>query len=1163
MYGQIKIGTWNINGLGKGTEKLHDNDFKLILNKFDIFSLIETWHTQNTKVSLRGFDSIAVTRKKKYKKGRHSGGILIYIKNAIRKGVSQITTWLKLKKSFFGLQKDIFLCITYRRPSNKRACDEYFNTMEEELLKYSSQGNICITGDINARTGIKEDFIEIDNITDELTFVTEDKTGHKIRNNLDMKTNTAGLQLLNLCKVTDMMIINGRKIGNLTGHYTYYTNNGSSVVDYTIADSLLIEDILYHTIDLPSYLSDHCLQKFGIRTCYKPNKTNSSTSLDPLPQKFIWDRNSPNNYPFALLQKEIINKLTDFQFKHFTDDLNGINEATETLTSIMIEAGKHSLKLPRRKKNKTQRNKNKWFDQDCDTKRRLFRQLQKSLQKDPKNPFLRGLFNKEKKAYKKLLRHKKQLSKDRLISELSVLGSTNPKMYWQIIDKLRNPDENEPLSSDIPTEDWVTHFKNLSLQSYADDSLNEEIENLEINNPECTLNDAITIREIKLNIKKLKNNKACGEDLILNEMIKSGSNILLPSIAKLFNMVLSNGKFPELWNTSLQSPIFKSGNHLDPNNYRGISITSCMGKLFTTILQSRLLSYLEDNNKLSPKQAAFRPGYSTTDHLYTLKSLINKYVHVNKEKLFVCFVDFRKAFDKVWRNGLFVKLLRMGISGNFYNLIKHMYKTTKSKVKLPLGLSTIFEHNTGIKQGDGLSPLLFDVFINDLNNIFDDTCDPPKLGTLGIHNLLYADDLIIMSTSKEGLQRGLDKLDTYCKTWHLEINSDKTKVMVLSKSGKIPKDFQAKYNKILIQNVKYYKYLGLILYNNGNFVKGTSDLKIRAQRAWFKCKSSLFSNSTNNVHLLLNLFDKLVKPILLYGVEIWGPDFLTKLFIKEDLKIVDSFFCEIVHNRACKSILGVRKNSSNIAVRAELGRTPLYPYIVGAVFKYWYKLLTQTKNPILKEAYLFEIRMKNTGKQSWLTPILDIHDLSSTNIGKNRTFSLIKNMIQDLQNKYITYILDYFKKLRTNGANDKLRTYCMMKKKYNLEQYLTLNVPKSYRTKICSLRIGSHNLEIELGRHRDPPVPAQNRSCKYCLPNQYIGDELHFMMQCKLNETLRPDLMSVLGEGKLFSQNDTLTNFITLMTECLDNVDNCMLIGKYIHESFKQYNMFMKQYPPD
>jgi hypothetical protein len=111
----------------------------------------------------------------------------------------------------------------------------------------------------------------------------------------------------------------------------------------------------------------------------------------------------------------------------------------------------------------------------------------------------------------------------------------------------------------------------------------------------------------------------------------------------------------------MQSMIHKTGNHLDCNNYRGISITSCLGKLFTSLLQSRLLTYLEDNRKLSDKQAAFRPGFSTTDHLFTVRSLINKHVKANKNKLYVCFVDFHKAFDKVWRNGLFLKLLRMGL----------------------------------------------------------------------------------------------------------------------------------------------------------------------------------------------------------------------------------------------------------------------------------------------------------------------------------------------------------------------------------------------------------------------------------------------------------------------------------------------------------------------
>ena len=95
--------------------------------------------------------------------------------------------------------------------------------------------------------------------------------------------------------------------------------------------------------------------------------------------------------------------------------------------------------------------------------------------------------------------------------------------------------------------------------------------------------------------------------------------------------------------------------------------------------------------------------------------------------------------------------------------------------------------------------------------------------------------------------------------------------------------------------------------------------------------------------------------------------------------------------------------------------------------------------------------MKRTGKQSWLTPIFDIHDLSSLNMGKASTFSFIKKMTKDLQNKYIDYILEYFGKIQGNGENDKLRTYCMIKKKYQIEQYLCFNIPKIYRSQLCTL----------------------------------------------------------------------------------------------------------------
>ena len=197
-----------------------------------------------------------------------------------------------------------------------------------------------------------------------------------------------------------------------------------------------------------------------------------------------------------------------------------------------------------------------------------------------------------------------------------MLHNSNPKLYWQIIDKLKDSESKDSLASDIDSEDWIRHFKNLSLQPYSDDSLNDEISLLESTASDNSLNVEFTIREIKVNIRKLKNSKACGEDLILNEMIKSGADILLPSITKLFNLILKNGHFPEIWNTNLQTPIYKSGNNL--------------GKLFTSVMQSRLLHYLEENNKISAKQAAFRPGFATTDHLFTLKSLINKYSKTSK-----------------------------------------------------------------------------------------------------------------------------------------------------------------------------------------------------------------------------------------------------------------------------------------------------------------------------------------------------------------------------------------------------------------------------------------------------------------------------------------------------------------------------------------------------
>jgi hypothetical protein len=181
-------------------------------------------------------------------------------------------------------------------------------------------------------------------------------------------------------------------------------------------------------------------------------------------------------------------------------------------------------------------------------------------------------------------------------------------------------------------------FINTNLEGNTPSDLENTNENF------CQLDYPFTFNEVKKGINKLKTGKASGPDLILNEFIKCSSSSMSLVIVKLFNKVLQNGKFPKVWNLSCISSIFKSGNPNDSNNYRGICVSSCLGKLFTSLLQNRLTNVLEKQNLLSVNQGGFREGYRTSDHIYIPKTLINKYLNKCKKNLYVCFVDFKKTF---------------------------------------------------------------------------------------------------------------------------------------------------------------------------------------------------------------------------------------------------------------------------------------------------------------------------------------------------------------------------------------------------------------------------------------------------------------------------------------------------------------------------------------
>ena len=173
-------------------------------------------------------------------------------------------------------------------------------------------------------------------------------------------------------------------------------------------------------------------------------------------------------------------------------------------------------------------------------------------------------------------------------------------------------------------------------------------------------------------IKELKTNKATWHDSMINEMLKEGQSVISPFLVSLFNKILETQYYLEEWSIGIVTPLHKMGELGNPNNYRGITLNSCISKLFTRLLSNGLTEVIENKNLLKHNQIGFRKGFCIADHVLTVKTLIDKYLSQNK-KLYLCFVDFKKAHDTVWRIGSLSKLQNYRISNRFINLLYSMY----------------------------------------------------------------------------------------------------------------------------------------------------------------------------------------------------------------------------------------------------------------------------------------------------------------------------------------------------------------------------------------------------------------------------------------------------------------------------------------------------------
>ena len=278
--------------------------------------------------------------------------------------------------------------------------------------------------------------------------------------------------------------------------------------------------------------------------------------------------------------------------------------------------------------------------------------------------------------YKQILRREKYKYDKEFNEKLLKLRDSNPKAFWEIINK----DRKNTKVGDIPLNTMFEHFSELSKSNSNSNASPNTIAN---ESQTETINDSINtpfnLQEIKKHIWLLKNNKSSGVDHILNEFLKNCPEELIIVIVKFFNIVLESGIVPNDWTIGIIKPLYKNkGDKNEVNNYRGITLLSCMGKLFTSILNARLYTYLTRENILGNEQAGFRAQHSTLDHIFALHILSKFYID-QKKPLFCAFVDYSKAFDFIDRSNMWQKLLSSNINGKVLNIIKTYMKMQNPK----------------------------------------------------------------------------------------------------------------------------------------------------------------------------------------------------------------------------------------------------------------------------------------------------------------------------------------------------------------------------------------------------------------------------------------------------------------------------------------------------
>ncbi|TWW80485.1 R2DM Retrovirus-related Pol polyprotein from type II retrotransposable element [Takifugu flavidus] len=358
---------------------------------------------------------------------------------------------------------------------------------------------------------------------------------------------------------------------------------------------------------------------------------------------------------------------------------------------------------------------------------------------------------------------------------------TASKRFWTTIRRLRRGKQctvNTVYSGDgvllTSTRDVVDRWK-----EYFEDLLNptNTPSSEEVGPGDLEMGSRISGAEVAEVVKKLLGGKAPGVDEIRPESLKALDVVGLSWLTRLCNIAWTSGAVPLDWQTGVVVPLFKKGDRRVCSNYRGITLLSLPGKVYSGVLERRVCRIVEP--RIQEEQCGFRPGRGTVDQLYTLRRVFEGAWEF-AQPVHMCFVDLEKAFDRVPRGVLWGVLREYGVSGPLIRAVRSLYDRCQSLVRIAGSKSNSFPVRVGLRQGCPLSPILFIIFMDRISRCSHGV-EGIQFGDLRIASLLFADDVVLLASLARDLQLSLYRFAAACEAAGMRISTSKSEAMVLDR----------------------------------------------------------------------------------------------------------------------------------------------------------------------------------------------------------------------------------------------------------------------------------------------------------------------------------------------------------------------------------------------